>query len=173
MAIAKPSLIERMMLINSVGVPKGRHSLERFARIGLAKAAIGNLLGSNSYGKKLIARYLRKAYAGEAQDVGELAALYHGMLSEGGVETYLKTLAAFDEQRIFGLFGEAKHRTLLIWGRHDKVLPPKNARILEEKLEDAKIVYMDESGHLPHEEEPEVMNRLIRQFVNTSSQIYS
>lgn len=43
--------------------------------------------------------------------------------------------------------------TLLIWGEHDPVIPPKIGRQLERAIPDAKLVVFD-SGHVPHTTDP-------------------
>jgi len=54
--------------------------------------------------------------------------------------------------------------TLLIWGRHDRVLPLGLAEALEPRMRDARLEVIDGAGHCPMIERPEEFNRLIRAF---------
>jgi pimeloyl-ACP methyl ester carboxylesterase len=44
--------------------------------------------------------------------------------------------------------------TLLLWGRHDPVIPVRVGRYLERALADARLTVID-SGHVPHTTDPE------------------
>ncbi|HEY4997095.1 MAG TPA: alpha/beta hydrolase [Solirubrobacteraceae bacterium] len=44
--------------------------------------------------------------------------------------------------------------TLLIWGRHDPVIPPRFARRAARSIEGAELVLLD-TGHLPHTSDPQ------------------
>lgn len=55
--------------------------------------------------------------------------------------------------------------TLLIWGRHDRIVPLAYGKALEKALPQSELVVVEECGHLPHIEEPEITNRSIRDFL--------
>lgn len=54
---------------------------------------------------------------------------------------------------------------LLIWGRHDAVIPPRVGEQMKNLLPDAEIVYFENSAHLPMEEEPLKFIRVITEFI--------
>jgi 2-hydroxy-6-oxonona-2,4-dienedioate hydrolase len=56
--------------------------------------------------------------------------------------------------------------TLLIWGRHDQIVPLPYGRALEERMADAELVVLDNAGHLPHIEEPALVTHLIQDFID-------
>ncbi len=43
---------------------------------------------------------------------------------------------------------------LVLWGRHDKILPPETALKFTEALPHATVGYLESSGHSGHLEEP-------------------
>lgn len=55
---------------------------------------------------------------------------------------------------------------LIIWCKHDKVVPPTNALRLKADLRRSKLRIIDDCGHVPQEESPRDTVRLIRNFVN-------
>jgi pimeloyl-ACP methyl ester carboxylesterase len=54
--------------------------------------------------------------------------------------------------------------TLVIHGAHSQLYGPGTADHLVRALPDARAVRFDRSGHAPHMEEPQLFNRLIREF---------
>lgn len=56
-------------------------------------------------------------------------------------------------------------KTLLVWGKQDPVIRPEDGELAKEMLPDAKLVYFDQCGHLPHLEYPEKFNQLVCEFL--------
>ena len=54
--------------------------------------------------------------------------------------------------------------TLVVHGRHDRVVPAANAEILTEHIPDAELRILDEAGHLYSTEQPEVDEEIARFF---------
>lgn len=55
--------------------------------------------------------------------------------------------------------------TLLVWGREDGIVPPRQGELLRDAMRNASLVVVDRAGHLPMVERPETMNRLLRDFL--------
>ena len=68
-----------------------------------------------------------------------------------------------DEDFRAGLAG-IDQPTLVIHGAHSQLYGPGTADHLVHSLPDARAVRFDRSGHAPHMEEPQLFNRLIREF---------
>jgi pimeloyl-ACP methyl ester carboxylesterase len=56
--------------------------------------------------------------------------------------------------------------TLIVWGKKDRVLPPAHAHKHYRELPNARLEWIDTAGHLPHEEEPEAVNELVKSFLD-------
>jgi len=54
--------------------------------------------------------------------------------------------------------------TLVMWGRDDKILEPSYADKFMEELPNAKLVWVDECGHVAHLEQPDFMCRTLLEF---------
>lgn len=54
---------------------------------------------------------------------------------------------------------------LLIWGEHDKVVPVRIGRKLNNDLRNSELVILKETGHLVPEERPEDVHQLINGFI--------
>jgi pimeloyl-ACP methyl ester carboxylesterase len=55
---------------------------------------------------------------------------------------------------------------LIVWGKRDRVLPAAHAARHYRDLPNARLEWIDSAGHLPHEEEPEAVNRLVQEFLD-------
>ncbi|MEX2467077.1 MAG: alpha/beta hydrolase [Gemmatimonadota bacterium] len=58
--------------------------------------------------------------------------------------------------------------TLLLWGRHDRVVPPSVGIRLARTLPNARLHVLERCGHLPHEELPEASLTLLEDFLEAS-----
>lgn len=56
-------------------------------------------------------------------------------------------------------------KTLLILGRHDRVVPTSEGQQAAEKMEGARVYWFEDSGHFPHFEAPELFNRVVSDFL--------
>ena len=54
--------------------------------------------------------------------------------------------------------------TLLLWGKHDRIVPPAHGLQLAQDLPDASCVILPDSGHNPHEEVPLKSVEIITEF---------
>jgi pimeloyl-ACP methyl ester carboxylesterase len=57
--------------------------------------------------------------------------------------------------------------TLLIWGDRDRTVGLSSARQLHKLLPQSKLLIVPGAGHIPFEEDPEVCNRAMRQWLST------
>ena len=56
--------------------------------------------------------------------------------------------------------------TLIAWGRHDGLLPLRNAYRGVEALPGAQLVIFDDSAHVPMLEQPEAFNQRVAAFLS-------
>ena len=55
--------------------------------------------------------------------------------------------------------------TAIIWGKNDKVTPPKVADEFHELLPDSNLFWLDECGHAPMMEHPETFNQIMEDWL--------
>jgi pimeloyl-ACP methyl ester carboxylesterase len=58
--------------------------------------------------------------------------------------------------------------TLLLWGRHDRVVPPSVGSRLARTLPNARFHLLERCGHIPQEEVPDASLRLLERFLDAS-----
>jgi 4,5:9,10-diseco-3-hydroxy-5,9,17-trioxoandrosta-1(10),2-diene-4-oate hydrolase len=165
-ALDSKDRVERLVLINSVGYPGGRHSLERLLRIGGVAAMLRLALRHDRLGRALFMSRLKRSFARPAALPQEIAdAYYQFFLRDGGQERFLQTLLQFDEGALAKAIPGISQPTLIIWGGRDRVLPVANARRIQADIPGAQLRILPDAGHLPHEEAPDEVNRLIADFL--------
>ncbi len=54
--------------------------------------------------------------------------------------------------------------TLIIWGRHDRLVDAKNAPLFDKLIPDSRLVILDDVGHAPMLEAPRISAKHIRDF---------
>ena len=69
-----------------------------------------------------------------------------------------KSLIAFTKNGGYGSFSdrlaEVQQKTLIIWGKQDKILGTKDAVKFAAGIPNSKLVWIDNCGHVPHLEQP-------------------
>ena len=73
----------------------------------------------------------------------------------------LQEAAAFENQ-----LPRIKVPTLILFGEHDKVVPPANATLLAEKIADSKVVILPEAGHFFPIEVPKAAAQAVIDFLS-------
>lgn len=63
-------------------------------------------------------------------------------------------------------FNEVRSPVLILWGEEDEWIPCEKAYSLQEKIAGSSLATIPNSGHLVIEEEPAVLSKLIKGFIN-------
>ncbi|MBV9427097.1 MAG: alpha/beta fold hydrolase [Bradyrhizobiaceae bacterium] len=166
-ALARPDRVERLVLINSVGYPASQHSMERLLRIGLIAALMRPVLRYAPLGRWLFASRLQQCYADPELLEPEVARGYYDLLRRDyGEQSFLATLRQFHEAELARRLSDVVQETLIVWGARDRILPPQVARRFHAAFRNAELNILPDCGHLPHEEAPDRVNALIREFLS-------
>ncbi len=96
----------------------------------------------------------RDAYMAKMGDLGYEPAVAHAVSAEAGKLDMTSKLA------------EIRFPTLVITGRYDMNVAPLTAWRLAHQIPGAKLVFFEESGHLPAYEEPERYLSVLEEFLN-------
>jgi pimeloyl-ACP methyl ester carboxylesterase len=147
----RPEKVKSLILCASAGI-KPKPGLKTLVIFCLAK--IGNALFSSKHSARFkdgarnyFYSFLRKKDYVRAQGVMK--------------ETIKRVI---NEDLLPDLSG-IKKKTLIIWGKNDKMVPLKYAHIFNEKISGSKLEIMPKVGHSPHLEEPEKLTALILKFL--------
>ncbi|MGL6340930.1 MAG: alpha/beta fold hydrolase [Waterburya sp.] len=81
-----------------------------------------------------------------------------------------KSLIAFTKNGGYGSFAnqltQIQQPTLILWGKQDKILGTKDAAKFAQAIPNNKLVWIDNCGHVPHLEKPQVTATEILGFTN-------
>lgn len=78
----------------------------------------------------------------------------------------MRDLPSFRRYRILERLHEFEIPTLVVWGRNDTGGVYQEAAAAVEKMPDARLVAIDNCGHLPMIENPEIYNEQVLRFLN-------
>jgi pimeloyl-ACP methyl ester carboxylesterase len=56
--------------------------------------------------------------------------------------------------------------TLLVWGKKDEVAPVRIGHLLEDRLADARLVFLDDAGHVPMDDQPKALASRVSDFLD-------
>ena len=160
-AAAFPGAVQRLVLIDAQGFIDGAGPMGGFprpvARWGiklLGSKPLRNLANQLSYSDP-------DAFATEdAMLVGRLPVVCDGW-EDSNLE-YMCTGGFTPSEKV----PLVDCPTLVLWGRDDKILDPAlYAQRFVDEMPDAKLTYVDQCGHVPHLEKPEVAADAIAEFL--------
>jgi pimeloyl-ACP methyl ester carboxylesterase len=72
------------------------------------------------------------------------------------VRAYREQLFAAGVHNCYGRLARIAAPTLVVHGRHDRMVPAGNGELLAERIPGARLRMLEESGHLYPTEEPDV-----------------
>jgi len=72
-----------------------------------------------------------------------------------------------------GLLGAVSAPALLVFGRRDMLVPPSLGEVFRAEMSDARLVVIDDAGHVPMYEQPETFDRVVSQFLAQPSSVTS
>jgi pimeloyl-ACP methyl ester carboxylesterase len=114
---------------------------------------------------------LKMAYYDPAKITAEQIAAYAAPLAApGGKHALLETGKRIIPPNIDQLTARYKDinvPTMIIWGRQDKIISPAAADLLHAAISGSKLEWIEECGHVPQEERPEVTVPAVLNFLGT------
>lgn len=171
LALARPDLVEQLVLVGgcvpaSFGIPVGPMWL--FLTPGLGELIYTNIRRQADSGYATLRPYYRDLDGLDVADRDFLAERVRARVwSDGQRRAFLSALRWFAIERAFraNTLREQVIRqttpTLLIWGDSDAIVPPAVAHGMAALLPDAQVLLIAECGHLPQQERPDELIRLL------------
>jgi pimeloyl-ACP methyl ester carboxylesterase len=164
LALDDPDRVRGLILINAGGVAIGPMRLAAIVRGFLV---FNSLMRPGMFRAVVRRPRLRRAFLwGFVRNPGdmtvELASETIPRMSAPGFETAVRAGA-----KAAGNIGAERITvpTLLVWGRHDRVLTLEQARQLDAALPDSRLEVVDEAGHTPMFERPDEFNAAVGGFL--------
>ncbi len=162
-----PGQVRKLCLIDPAGFPQ-----KRMALAGLITAPLLGELLMGLFAEKVIIAGLKNDMqdAQSTPDYAEKCRLQ--MRYRGFRRALLSTLrngVLDDKSEVYRRLGKQGPPVLLIWGREDKIIPLAVSELARAAMPQANFHAIDEAGHIPHYEKPEVVHPLLIAFFRQDS----
>ena len=159
-----PTRVRRLVLIDPAGARDLPLSwflrlcslpvLGEMAMLLPGTGAILRAVAKDFFDETLVADFLQR-YRTQMQFAGFRRALL-STLRAGMLESCLET---YEEVGMLGL------PTLLIWGMEDHTVPFEHSILIRQAMPHAKFEAIQDAGHVPHYEQPALVNRVLAEFL--------
>jgi len=162
-----PNKVKKLILVDASGLPTNKPQPAVFK---MAKTPLLSDLFLYITPKFFIKKNMREVFADDTKITDELITRYHKMaLRDGNRQAFI------DRARIdFKLGSKAnldklksiETPTLLIWGAKDNWIPLDNGKRMDSVMQNSKLVVIENSGHVPMEENPEESLVILKSFLS-------
>lgn len=183
-ALERPSLVRKLVLVNTLGLgrpavrfPQFAYGLVSLPRVG--EAAMGFARDALRWASPGMVRRFAGRAAGVSTDLNRalddeyLEDLREMYRTDGFSNAYLSTVRSLINPR--ALFGghhdvserlnELKIPVQLIWGADDPLFPVAHAERAHALIAQSRLAVIEAAGHTPQSERPEEFNRVLQQFL--------
>ncbi|MDZ7778575.1 MAG: alpha/beta hydrolase [Gemmatimonadota bacterium] len=158
---------ERLVLVAGVAYRQRIPPFVRIARYPRLGQALSELVGVRT----IMAQALRSVVFDTTSVTSELVTGYaRPFTREGAIRAVLTCATRIQPPRmdaITALYPRLSMPTLLLWGRHDPVVPPWVGARLAHDLPNARLRTLERCGHLPQEELPEASLAEVEAFLDS------
>jgi len=163
-----PKKIGKLVLVDPAGFPI---PMNRFVRLLLLPRVGEVLLGI--IGNETILKPMAKALF-DASAVDQFIDRYRSQMRYKG---FKHALLSTIRNGMLGDFSELYRRVgeqtafqiMLVWGREDHVVPFAHSQFVLEAIPQAQFHAIDNAGHIPHYERPDVVNPAIIRFLTAEN----
>lgn len=168
-AIGNPSLAGRvrsLVLIDSMAYRQRFPWFITLLRVPVLGPAGLRLLPKKAQ-VRLVLRtaYYRPSRITEAAVEAYAAPLHAASGRHALVETARAILPA-DADAVIEKYESIKHPTLILWGRHDAIVPLPIGERLHRAIGGSRLMVIGDAGHLPHEETPARVSAELARFLD-------
>ncbi|MDO8331610.1 MAG: alpha/beta hydrolase [Fluviicoccus sp.] len=163
-AVANPSRVEKLILVDAGGYP-----MTGSMPIGFRIAQLPGISSISSYmlPRSMIEASLKDVYGDPSKITPELVDRYYELTLRAGnraavSERFAQSNAGRDADNI----RKVQEPTLIIWGAKDKLIPPEYAERFRQDIPGSWVAMFDHLGHVPQEEDPARTLDAVRQFLD-------
>lgn len=163
-ALTHPEAVQKLVLLDSAGYRSGP-AMGKYLIAPIDRWATQFLASPKVRQKVALKSYHNPTFASE--DANYAAALH---LDQPGWQA---ALIAFTKSGGYRSFRQRLHQlqppTLILWGKSDRILGIKDAPLLAKAIPQSRLVWIEESGHVPHLEKPQVTADAILGFIGNGA----
>lgn len=161
----RDQLIKAVVVMAGPGYLQGLPLIARVFRYPLAGPLFINLYSPEAWVRLgLRAAYYDQQLVDRAH-VARYAPCYQDRSTRRALVATCRQLVPPDGDEISANYGDITMPMLLLWGRHDRIVPLSQGQRLERAIPGARLVIIEECGHNPQEEKPRETFAAIEEFV--------
>jgi pimeloyl-ACP methyl ester carboxylesterase len=171
MAAVRPDRVERLVLVDAAGFNLEEKQRPWPIRV-LGSPPIAAVLDHLPLRRLLVAASLEQVFFDDALVTDERIDEYLEPMLRPPTPRALRSLLASragDPKAVQKLLPEVTAPALIIWGREDLWIPVRDADRFAAALHGSRVAVLDRCGHMPQEERPEEVARLIREFASPAA----
>jgi len=159
-----PSRLSKLVLIDA-----GAHKEYLPGYVKLMRTFLGKAMTFLLPARPTAKFVLNFAYYDKGKISEEQIDAYAAPLVDPGTRTALLETARqcipSDADELVAKFENVSTPTLILWGRHDRIIPLKVGELLSQALPNSVLDVFEECGHIPQEEQPQKTIGRISQFL--------
>ncbi|MHB8576900.1 MAG: alpha/beta fold hydrolase [Dehalococcoidia bacterium] len=160
LAVVRPELVERLVLVSAVSAAEPPRTPP--VDIGPVVRVVQGAMASRQRGYERMSRNV--AFDPAFMRGPVLDGYLRPLRLPGTAAAIRKLMSDARRDRPIDL-SRIRVPVLLLWGAHDRVVKPAVGERLHAAIAGSRLKLIPEAGHLPLEEQPELCNRLIAEFL--------
>jgi pimeloyl-ACP methyl ester carboxylesterase len=154
MAVMCPHLVERLVLVGAAGVKPTQGEI---ADIFLLSPT--EMTATMFYDPKQAPEYEQLYGAQPTPEEQDLLTRNREMAARITWKPYMH------DPRLPPLLRRLRMPTLIVWGRHDAIVPVNCAEIYHQNIRGSQLVIMEQCGHVPQIEKPQEFVNIVSEFL--------
>ncbi len=169
LALEKPQLLEKLVLVDAAGLGRGVHP--RLRLLSMLPPPPPSIM-NRRLRRREMQYWLTRAFFADPSALTEpmLDDFYTNISREHTMQTAATLMRwgvnLWGQKFVYARrLRHIKTPTLIIWGQQDRMIPTSHAYAAVEKIPDARLVIFDPCGHLPMLERPAEFNRVVLEFL--------
>lgn len=157
-----PGRVQKLILVDPAGFPMPIPAAASLVKVPLIGDYVGRIMARSAMAKGLPTNFT--GTVPPAVEAGALIQTDYAGYDDAIVST-LRHMDLTGLKPIYESVGKRRTKTLLLWGKQDKVVPFANASNVRAAMPGTKFMSFAKSGHIPTVDEKEKANRAILEFL--------
>jgi len=158
-------ILEAMIIIGGPGYIQGLPLMAEVFRNPLLGKLFIALYAPDAWVKFGLRMAYHDASLVDREHIARYAPCYRDKEAKRALVETCRTLIPPDQEEITAWYGDLRLPVLLLWGRHDRIVPLSQGKRLETAIPGARLEVIEDCGHNPQEEKPEQTLAIIERFM--------
>jgi len=158
-ALAVPQRVSSLILIDASGA-QTEEKIKPYLAARLMRTALGKAILPYVAPRFAVRSSIEENYAQEERiREKDINRYWHMARFPGNRQAAIKRTETDREPEKWSEAGDIFQPALILWGRHDRVIPVSHGHEFDSKLPQSKLIIYEDAGHLPMEETPQQVAR--------------